>query len=289
MITTLKSFQYFHPNTVEEAVQILNKYGDRAKVLAGGTDLIPSMKRQKIAPQYMVYINDISQLKHIDFGPEEGLRIGALVSHRSIASSSIIREKFQLLAKACNKVGTPHVRRMGTIGGNICMAGPSQDTIPALLVLEAQMKVISLQGERIIPVDEFFTGPFQIAISGEEIVTEIQIPFPPSGSVADYQWVTKRTVVDETLVGVAALLGMDLDRGVCKEARIALGSVGPTPFRAREAEEIIRGEKLESKLIEAVAQAAVEETKPRSRADYRRREAGLLVKSTLEHLWSQLR
>jgi len=169
------------------------------------------------------------------------------------------------------------------------MAGPSQDTIPALLVLEAQMKVISLQGERIIPVDEFFTGPFQIAISGEEIVTEIQIPFPPSGSVADYQWVTKRTVVDETLVGVAALLGMDLDRGVCKEARIALGSVGPTPFRAREAEEIIRGEKLESKLIEAVAQAAVEETKPRSRADYRRREAGLLVKSTLEHLWSQLR
>ncbi|GAH60073.1 unnamed protein product, partial [marine sediment metagenome] len=143
MYRVLPPFKYLEPKTIEETIQILSTYGAQVKVLAGGTDLVVSMRKRKVTPQYVVYIKNIPNLDCIEYSEADGLRIGPLATHKSIATSPIIRDKFEVLATACSKIGTPHTRTTGTIGGNICMAGPSQDTPPALLVLDARLKLVS--------------------------------------------------------------------------------------------------------------------------------------------------
>lgn len=289
MLRVLKPFEYFEPGTVEEAIQILSTYGAKAKVLAGGTDLLILMKREEISPQYIVNIKNIPELDYIEHSQEDGLKIGALTTHQSIADSPIVRDKFELLATACSKVGGFQIRNMGTIGGNICRAGPSQDTIPSLLVLDAKLKLVSLQGERVVPIDKFFTAPFQTVLNETELLTEIQIPTPPPGSAGCYQWFTKITTVDETLVGVAVLMALDPTGSICNDIRIGLCSVAPTPMRAKQAEELLRGKKLEDKLVERAAQSAADETSPRSRAEYRRRVTTVLVKRAINEAWQKIK
>ena len=288
MARLLKPFEYLEPKTVEETVKFLSEYGDRAKVLAGGTDLLISMKKRKVSPHYIVCIKGIPDLDYIRYSQEGGLRIGALASHRAIADSPIIRDKFELLATACGKVGTPQVRNMGTIGGNICQGGPSQDTIPSLLVLDAGLKLVGPNGERIVPINGFFIGPFKTALNQAELLTEVQIPTPPPGSAGCYKWLTKVVTIDETLVGVAVLMSLDSTDGICRDIKIALCSVAPTPFRAIQAEEVLRGNKVNGTLIEQAAQIAAEETKPRSRADYRRRMTRLLARDTITETWQKI-
>ena len=282
-LPALSSFNYLAPKTIEEACSLLSKYEGRAKVIAGGTDLLVSMKKRQINPQYLVNIKDIPGLDYIHYSEENGLKIGALATLSSIAGSPIIKDKFGLLATTCNKIGIPQVRNMGTIGGNICNGGPSQDSIPSLLALDARLKVVGLRGEK------FFTGPFQTALDKAELLTEIQIPSPPPGSDGCYQWLTKITEADETLVGVAVLMTLDTKDSICKDIKIGLCSVAPVPIRARRAEEVLRGKKLENRIIEQVAQVAAEETSPRSRADYRRQMTGVLVKRAINEVWQNVR
>ena len=288
MNRNLKPFEYFEPNTVKETIDILSMYGGKAKVLAGGTDLLVEMKRGKIGPQYIIYIKNIPELDYIKYSQEEGLRIGALTTHATIADSHIIRDRFELLATACKKVGTPQVRNVGTIGGNICQGGPSQDTIPSLLVLNAKLKLLGPHGERVVPVDKFFIGPFRTAIDGAELLTEIQIPALPSQSGGCYRWITKRTTADETLVGVAVLIVADSTEGICKDIRIGLCSVAPTPFRAKRAEELLRGKNFEQKLLEEVVNVVDDEATPRSRENYRRKMAKVLTKRAIEEVWQRI-
>jgi len=289
MSRVLKPFECFEPRTVEEAVRLLSIHGTKAKVLAGGTDLLVSMKRGKLSPKYVIYIRGIPDQDYIDSSQEDGLKIGALTTHQSIADSPIIREKFGLLATACNKVGNPQVRNMGTIGGNICKAGPSQDTTAPLLVLDAKLRLVSLNGERILPVDKFFIAPFKTALNETELVTEIQIPTLPPRSAGCYLWRTKITASDETLVGVAVLMTSDSTGGLCQNIKIGLCSVAPTPIRARRAEELLRGKKLDDRLVEQVAQIAADETRPRSRADYRRLMTKVLVKQAINEVWQKVK
>ncbi len=283
----LPKFDYLAPKTVEEACLLLSKYKGSTKIIAGGTDLLVSMKKKNISPPYIVNIKGIPQLDYIHYSQESGLRIGALARLQSIAASPIIEDKFSLLGIACNKIGIPQVRNMGTIGGNICNGGPSQDSIPALLVLDAKLRLTSLQTERIVPIDKFFIGPFQTVLSETELLTEIEIPTPPPRSDGCYQWLTKITEIDETLVGVAVLMTLDSTGSVCKDIKIGLCSVAPTVIRARQAEETLRGQKIESKKIEQAAKVAAEEAKPRSRADYRRQMTRVLVKRAVTEAWQR--
>ena len=285
----LKPFDYLGPKTVREALQIISEYGRKAEVLAGGTDLVISMKKRQINPQYIVNIKDIPGLDYIRYSGEAGLKIGALATHSGIANSPIIKDMFNPLATACNKVGTPQVRNMATIGGNVCKAGPSQDTPPVLLVLDARLKLVTLSGDRVVPIDKFFLGPFKTVLQEAELLTEIQIPTPPPRSAGCYKWCTKAVTVDETLVGVAVLRSLDSSGGVCSDIKIALGSVAPTPIRARKAEEVFRGKKVNDRLIEQAAQVAAEETRPRSRADYRRRMSRVLVSEAITEAWQTIR
>jgi len=285
----LPSFDYLAPKTINEACLLLSKYGDKAKIMSGGTDLLVSMRQKKITPSYVVNIKGIPRLSYIHYSQEEGLRIGALATLQSIAVSPIIREKFGLLGAAANKIGTPQVRNMGTIGGNICNGGPSQDSIPSLLALGARLKVMSLQRERIVPIHEFFVSPFQTALDQTELLTEIQIPTPPPGSAGCYQWLSKRSEVDETLVGVAVLMTADSTGNVCRDIKIGLCSVAPTPIRATRAEQMLHGQKIESKTIELAARVAAEETSPRSRAQYRRQMTSILVKRAIVEVWQKIK
>lgn len=289
MLRTLKPFEYFEPRTISEALQILSNYGSKAKVLAGGTDLLVSMKKKEITPQHILYIKGIPGLDYIKYGQKDGLRIGALTPHRSVADSSVVKDKFGLLATACGKVGSLQIRTMGTLGGNICKAGPSQDSIPALLVLDAKLKLSSLDGDRVVPANEFFIAPFQTVLKENELLTEIQIPSPPPRSGGCYHWFTKATAVDETLVGVAILITPDSKSGFCKDIKIGLGSVAPTPIRARRAEELLKGKKIDDKLMEEAARVAVDETVPRSRAEFRRRVTGVLVERAINEAWHKVK
>lgn len=285
----LPRFDYLAPKTVNEACRLLSKYARRAKILAGGTDLLVSMKQKKTTPGYVVNIKGIPELDYIRFSQKQGLRIGALATLQSIATSPIIRERFGLLQTACNKIGTPQVRNMGTIGGNICNGGPSQDLLPSLLVLGAKLKVASLQRKRIVPIDEFFIGPFQTALEPTELLTEIQIPTPPPRSAGCFHWLNKLNEVDETLAGVAVLMTTDSSGNVCREIKIGLCSVAPTPIRARRAEDMLQGQKIESKTIELTARVAAEETSPRSRAQYRREMTSVLVKQAIADAWQKVK
>jgi len=285
----LPEFDYLCPKTIKEACSLLDEHRNQAKVIAGGTDLLVSLKTKKLSPPYLVNIKGIPGLDCISYSEESGLKIGALATLQSIASSPVVKNKFQMLGIGCNKIGPPQVRNMGTIGGNICNGGPSQDSLPSLLVLEAKLKLVSLKGKRTVPIEEFFLGPFQTALREGELLTMIEIPPPPPRSNGCYQWLTKKTEVDETLVGVAVLMILDAMGSICQDLRIGLCSVAPTPIRARRAEEILRGRKIQDSTIKEVAMIAAEETNPRSRAAYRRRMTSVLVKRAVSEVWRKVR
>ena len=288
-LLTLPKFDYSAPVAVEEACSLLSRYKGKAKVLAGGTDLLVSMKKRKISPRHLISIRSISGLGYIQYNQEDGLRIGAQVTLESVARSPVVKDKFGLLAVACQKVGTRQVRNMGTVAGNICQAGPSQDTIPSLLALEARLKLVSSQGQRVVPIDQFFVGPFESVLRDDELLTEIQLPPPPAGSTGCYQWLTKTTATDETLVGVAALIVGNSTGELCEDIRIGLCSVAPTPIRARRAEELLRGQIIGDRLLKQAAQVAAGETSPRSRADYRRRMTAVLVERAVKAAWQSIK
>ena len=155
----LPKFEYFEPRTLEEACSLLDKYRGRAKVIAGGTDLIVQMKQKALSPPYLVNLKQIPGLSDINYDESEGLRIGALVTHRAISASAIIREKYNVLASASGKIGSVQVQNIATIGGNICNASPAADTAPALIGLGAELKVLCGKGERVISLGDFFRGP----------------------------------------------------------------------------------------------------------------------------------
>ncbi len=282
MIYRMPKFEYLAPNTLEETLSLISRYRAAARVMAGGTDLLVRLKERKAVPDYLIGLGNVTDLDYIRQDDEGSLRIGALTTHQSIIDSDLIKGGYELLATACRKIGTPQIRNMGTIGGNLCNAGPSADSVPSLLVLEAKLKLASVRGWREVSLDGFFTGPFQTVLEEDELLTEIIIPPLLPWTGGSYQYLTKITAVDETLVGVAALVVMDGKEGVVKDVRIALCSVAPTPIRARQAEEVLRGKEVSDGVIEKIAIAVANETRPRSRADYRKRMSAVLAKRALK-------
>lgn len=284
----LPDFEYHAPASLAGCLSLLKQHREQAKVMAGGTDLLVRMRYRQAAPAHVIGIRQLAGLRGIVQGQGGSVSIGALTSHQEIAESPIIREQYGPLAAACGRIGTPQVRLMGTIGGNICNAGPSQDSVPALLALGAGLKLVSAAGERTVPVDRFFTGPYQTVLQPDELLTTVEIPPLPPRSAGAYRWLNRVGDEGETLVGVAVVL----TRGqgdTCQDARIALCSVAPAPFRAGQAETVLRGQKIDGALIELAADAAAGEARPRSQADYRRRMVRLLVGQTIDQVWRQLR
>jgi carbon-monoxide dehydrogenase medium subunit len=285
MLKKLGEFEYSQPTMLQEAISLLEKYGEEAKILSGGTDLFVAMKEQGLTPKYLVDIKNIPDLEYIRYDEKEGLRIGALTTIKQIETSLLIREKFLPLAQAAKVLGSVQVRNRATIGGNLCNAAPSAETAPTLLVLNTNVKVAGSKGERTLPLEQFFLGP-GLTVLQNEILTEIMVPSLSANIRGVYLKIGRRRAVDLALVGVAVAVAMDGNKW--KDVRIALGAVAPTPIRARRAEKLLEGKRTDAALMQEAGQIASEEASPisdvRASAWYRKELVKVLVQRALEQI-----
>jgi len=279
----LPKFEYAAPKTLEEALQLLAEFGPETRVLAGGTDLLVRMKQGALKPRAVISLADIEALKPVRFETGVGLTIGAMAPLAEVAGHSGIRDHYPAVAHAAGETANVQIRNMGTLGGNLCNAAPSADNAPTLIALGAEVSLARLEGERQLLLEQFFKGPGQTAMSPGEILTSIFVPMSPPHSGASYQHVSARGRVDisAVCVGAAAVF----DGGTCRDVRIALGAVAPTPIRAVKAEGLLRKKAWTPELIEAAGSMAAQESKPitdvRATAEYRRQMAAVLTRRAL--------
>jgi carbon-monoxide dehydrogenase medium subunit len=253
------SFEYLRPKTVPEAVAMLQQHGDEAKILSGGQSLIPMMKLRLARPGFLIDINRIAGLSYVK---EEGgyLKIGGLTREAELEASPLVHSKYPILLDTAHVIADPQVRNMATVGGNLAHGDPANDHPATMMALGAQVIATGLKGERVIPIEDFFVSLFTTALQHEEILTEIRIPVPPARSGGAY-FKLERKVGDFATAAVAAQLTLD-DKGTCQKVGIGLTNVGPTPVKARKAEEFLRGKKLDEANIKQAGQLAADESAP---------------------------
>ncbi len=288
---SLPKFKYLRPETLAEACSLLSQFNGKARVIAGGTDLMVNLKQKTVRPAYLVDISRLSGLNTIEYNKEDVLKIGALCTHSDIESSSVVQEKFNILAQACRSIGSVQIRNLGTIGGNLCNASPSADSAPALLGLDAKVKIFGSAGEDAVELAKFFTGPGQTLLKPDEILTGIDISATSAPSCAVFLKLSPRRAMDLAVVGVGIVLWLSADGCSCTDIRIALGAVAPVPIRAFKAEGILRGQKLETALIDETARVASEETKPitdiRGSVEYRKEMVQVLTQRGIQQAIAQ--
>jgi carbon-monoxide dehydrogenase medium subunit len=285
MMGCIKKFEYQAPRSLGEALEILDQCGEKAGVLAGGTDLIVQMKQGLKRPACIVDVKKIPELNVLDWKPEDGLRIGAAVPISRLLALPVVLEKYEVLAQACSGIGSMQLRNRATLGGNICNAAPSADSAPALLCLGAKAALASSKGLRVISLEDFFLGPGETARSKREILVEILIPTPESLSAGCYLKHSTRERMDIAVAGVAAFLTLSTPGRGLKAARIALGAVAPRPMRAPKAEVLLTTNHFDRQGVEAAAAQAANEAAPisdlRGSAEYRREIVRVLARRTL--------
>jgi carbon-monoxide dehydrogenase medium subunit len=255
------AFEYLRPNTIPEAIALLQRHGEDAKILSGGQSLIPMMKLRIARPGYLVDINRISGLSYIK---EEGgfLKIGGLTREAELESSPVIRAKYPILLDTAHAIADPQVRNLATVAGNLAHGDPANDHPATMLALGAQVVATGAHGERIIPIEEFFLSLFSTALQPGEILTEIRIPVPPARSGGAY-FKLERKVGDFATAAVAAQVTADAN-GAAQNVGIALTNVGPTPIKAKKAENFLRGKKLDEANMRQAAQLAADDAQPSS-------------------------
>lgn len=253
-VKTMKPFEFHLPQTLDEALEILGKYGEDAKIIAGGTDVVPKLKGRVFDPKHIVDISRIPELKHLDYDETTGLHVGAAITLKTLEKSDVVKSVYPALFQGSSSIASTQIRNSGTLLGNVCNAVPSADSIPSLLALGAEAKIVSKEGERIVPLEKFFTGVCRTVVKPDEIVVEIHVPVPAKGSKSVYFSQTARRALDLAIVGVAA--SAVVEDGVCKDIKIGLGAVAPTPIRAYEAEKMLIGQKLTEELIDQAAECA---------------------------------
>ena len=273
----MRDFEYFEPMSIAETLSLLSRYGEQGRVIAGGTNLIPQMQRKEISPQYVVSIGRIPDLDRISYDATQGLKIGTLATIRAIEKSPQLRERHRILCDAAHQLGSPVVRNMATIGGNLCNASPAADMAPALIGLSSTVRIIGPAGEREMLLEDFFVSPGRTALGTDELLLEVRIPPLPPNTVGAYLKFSRRGAMETEGVGIAtegAIVGVvaviTVQNTTCTDAKLVLGAVGPKPMRALKAEQMLRGKQIDDTLIEEVARAASEEARPRRRPEFKR-------------------
>jgi len=267
----LRPFELIEPDSVDEAVAAFARAGDAARIVSGGTALVPMIRLGLLRPDPLITLHRVPGL--VDVRIANGtLHLGAMVSMADLSRSPMVRGRWKLLAEAAGRVATPAIRTSATVGGNLAYAEAASDVAPALLCLEASVETAGSGGERSVPITSFFTGFYETALEPGAIVTGVRVPACSESAAAGYVKFCPRSAEDKPLIGVAALV--DLDRGRCRDVRIALGGAAPTPIRANRAEAVLRGEVLSDVTLGAAAAAAAGEADPLSdlmgSAQYRR-------------------
>ena len=276
----MKSFEFFEPTTLAEASRLFAE--EHAQLLAGGTDLVIGMKALTETPQSVISLEKIPGLDGITTEADNSISIGAMTKVREVELSADILQHHTALAEGAAEIGSIQIRNLATVGGNIAHASPAADTVAGLLVADAQVDIASADGERTVPINELFTGPGQTVLTPGEIITRFRLPSPASGS--HYIKHKIREVMDLAFIGVAAAINMD--NGTIADARIGLAAVAPTPIRATEAEELLKGNAPTPELLEQAGEAAAAASSPisdlRCSAEHRREMVDVLTRRTLE-------
>ncbi|MDN5344077.1 MAG: hypothetical protein PWQ18_188 [Clostridia bacterium] len=280
-------FQYLEAHSLDEALAWLGQYGTRARVLAGGTDLLVKMKTGQVQPEYIIYIKKVAGLDYIQ-ADEAGLRIGATTTLRKLEGCAAVKTGYSALYEAVRSMAATAIRNMGTIGGNLGNASPAADTAPPLLVYGATLKLASQAGTRLVPVEEFFLGPGKTCLAPEELLTEISLP--PQGSESGSSFLKLgRVAADIAKINVA--VSLQRSGRNCTACRIAFGSVAPTPIRVPEAEALLAGQEITEDLIETAAQAGAAAIKPisdnRSTREYRLKVSRVMLAEALRAAWQR--
>ncbi|HET9489933.1 MAG TPA: xanthine dehydrogenase family protein subunit M [Methylomirabilota bacterium] len=277
----MKRFEVVQADSVEDCLRALAAHGREAKLLAGGTDLLPQLKNGMLAPRYMVDLSRVTRLRTLDV--HDGLRVGAAVTARELELNQAVQTRYPALAESGALVGSVQVRNLATVGGNLCNAAPSADMAPPLLALEAEAVIAGPRGERRVPLSAFFADVRRTVLAPDELLLELVIPAPAPRSGGRYLRHTPRRELDIAVVGVASQLS--LSDGICARARIALAAVAPIPLRATAAEQALEGRPLTAELIEEAAGLAAEAARPisdqRGSAEFRRHLVRVLTRRTL--------
>ena len=280
---TLSRFELFSPQRLDEAVALLKEKGSNTFVMAGGTDLLIKRRHQIIHPQTIVSLKNISELNRISFNRKKGLTIGATALLGDVAKHRTILKIYPAIAKAAGNTANVQIRNMGTVVGNLCNASPAADNAPTLLAMNAELNIIGPQGSRVLPLEDFFTGPGSTALQPAEIVTSVFVASPPPGSGATYLHLSARGRIDcsAASTGVSLMLkGSRVDN-----ARIFIGACGPTPLRMPKTEKKLISQKVTKAISEQAGLQASKESKPisdvRANEDYRSKMVAVLVKRAI--------
>lgn len=283
----MRRFEYLEAHTLRQAIGMLQRHGEQARIVAGSTDFLVRWRAGFWHPDYVVNIQHIPGMSRVAYGPRNGLRLGALVTIQTLEQHPAIRQHYPALAASAASFAGVQVRNLATVGGNICNASPSGDTLPALMAYGAECALAGPEGTRVVPLDRLFAGPGQTVLAQDEILTEIRLPPSARGTGSLYIKHSPRGAMDIATVGVASLVAVDRRTGECVDARIALGAVAPTPLRAHSAEELLKGRTLDAESLQEAANEAMAQASPiddvRGTARYRREMVGVLTRRTLEH------
>ena len=279
----MRKFNYLVPKTLDEAVSLHVSYGDRAKYVAGGTDVLVKIKEGKLLPDYLISLKHIIAQDRPFLNHETGeLYVGAFMTHRSIELSSTVREHYPILHDAVSNIGSVQIRNVATIGGNLVNAVPSADGAIPLITLDAKAHIYGTKGKRTAELRRFFLGPGQCDLDGGEILTELVIPPLPPRTGSAYVKHGRRSAMELPMLGAGVLISLEEDMATCAKARICLGVAAPTPLRCLQAEEYLEGKVVDESTLEETGKIAAAESKVRDSirgvAWYRREMVGVLVK-----------
>lgn len=286
-IRRLPPFEYVAPKTLREASTTLAKYKDEASLMAGGTDLLPKMKKRDVVPKYLVSLKTIPGVAYIN-EDRNGLKIGPMATIHDVETSPLIAQKYPILRETSHIFASAQIRNLATVAGNLANSAPSADMAPPLIALGASLKLSGPPRGKVVPLEKFFTGPFTNCLVEGELIAEIQVPPSPPHTGGVYIKHTIRNAMDHALVGVAVVLTLD-GGDVCKDVKIALGSCAPTPVRAISAEQALKGNKLNEASIEKAAKEAVSDAQPRSDPEYKREMVQILTRRALNQAWQLAR
>lgn len=280
----MRNLEYFEPGSLQEAVGLLQRYGSKARMLAGGTDLLIQIRERIEQPEQLINIKKIPGIDELHFDPVKGLSIGALTTTRQVEISPIAREHYASLAKSVTDFASIQVRNRATVVGNVCRASPSADSLPPLIADDASIEIHGPNGVRTMPVEDFCVAPGKTRLETGELAARLLVPAPAPNTRKVYLKHGRRVQMELATVGVAVSLTLDGD--VCSKIGIVLAAVAPVPLRAKNAEAVLLGKKIDAALIEAAAEAAMEESRPisdvRASAAYRKQMVRVLTRRALE-------
>lgn len=286
----MHDFDFLQPTSVAEASRLLAELGEDCRVIAGGTALMLGMRQRMLAPTHLVSLAGIEALHGLDFDPERGLRMGALVRHAELAQSPLVARHYPVLAGMARRMANPQVRNQGTVGGNLCYADPSTDPPGCLMALGAQVVLASARGERVLDIEDFLVDYYATALEGDEIVSEIHVPPMGHGTGLRRGVYTRflRTAAEHRPLASVALVAHTAG-GVCRDARLVVGASTPIPTRLRRAEAFLEGRVINWTVAAEAGDIVAADITPvsdtRGSADFRREMVRVNARRTVAELF----